>query len=185
MFAKNMRRLASIYHRGLETRPLLTKLTTSAIVLSAADLNCQNIQGYKEFDFWRMKNFTLIAVFYTGPILHNWYKLLQFGPIIKDFTVAGKIAVDIVVMAPVMTSTVMSILSALQCDLNVERSREKIKRVLREDWLNTLMNGIPFWICSNLIILNFVPYHFRLLGQNVGSFIWNTYLAWVCTRKDL
>jgi len=132
-----------------------------------------------------MKNFTLIAVFFTGPILHNWYKLLQFGPIIKDFTVAGKIAVDIGLLAPVMIPTFMSILSALQCDLNVERSREKIKRVLREDYLNILVNGTPFWICSNLIILNFVPYHLRLLGQNASSFIWNTYLAGVCTGKDL
>lgn len=180
-----MRRLASIYLRWLDTRPLLTKVATSAVVLSLADLNCQNIQGYKEFDFWRMKNFTLLAVFYTGPILHNWYKFLQFGPIIRDFRVAGKIAVDIAFMAPLMTSTIMCILSALQCDLDPEKSWEKSKRRLREDWLNTLMNGIPFWICTNIIILNFVPYHVRVLAQNVGSFIWNTYLAWVCTRKEL
>merc|ERR1719433_1316271 len=100
-----MQRALSLYQSSLQRRPLLTKMTTAAIVLSLADLNCQRIvQSTERLDFWRMKNMTLNGFLWVGPVIHIWYKFLQFGPrFITALPLPAKVVLDISVMAPLMS----------------------------------------------------------------------------------
>ena len=84
------------YKHNLETRPLITKCTTSAAINFVGDAISQRIESKKKFDVRRSAIFTSLGFFYVAPLLHlNYTKILpSLVPAGTKFGALKKLAFD-------------------------------------------------------------------------------------------
>ncbi|KAI0565610.1 Mpv17/PMP22 [Gracilaria domingensis] len=69
--------LASMYMKLLHSRPLLTKVVTSALISAISDLIAQAIDGNSKVDVMRNVAFLLAGALLTAPIFHVAYDLFE------------------------------------------------------------------------------------------------------------
>ena len=83
----------SAYIRALNTRPILTKTVTSAVLFGAGDFMAQKIEG-KPLDGARLARMTAWGAIFT-PFAHMWYGALdKMVPGSGAVVVATKVALD-------------------------------------------------------------------------------------------
>ena len=84
----------SAYIRALETRPVLTKTLTSAVLFGAGDFMSQKLEGKDSLDMPRLARMTAWGAIFT-PFAHVWYGALdKMVPGSGTAVVASKVALD-------------------------------------------------------------------------------------------
>ena len=102
------RNIWSVYKSCLSNRPLLTKSTTSAVIMSISDVLCQkleqsidqsfsschqslrvainneNSKTSRQLDWHRTRQVAITGFTWSGPISHTWYAILEHLVTIKD-----------------------------------------------------------------------------------------------------
>ena len=112
--------LGAWYYRMLETRPVLTKSVTSALICAAGDATCQlAIEGVGPdgYDFLRTGRFATIGMCLVGPVMHNWFGLLaRIYPDSLGSTkvMLCKVATDQAIMAPLFNPLFVAALYTLE-----------------------------------------------------------------------
>lgn len=83
----------SAYIRALESKPILTKTLTSAVLFGAGDFLSQKMDD-KPFDTARLARMTAWGAIFT-PFAHMWYGALdKMVPGSGALVVASKVALD-------------------------------------------------------------------------------------------
>lgn len=181
----------SIYKQRLRTNPKLTNALMTGFLFGSGDFIAQvffpDAQGekVKTFGFDYDINRTLRGVVYGSCVFSfigdKWYKILarihlpgdsRYAIVNKTKDAIARTAVDQLVWAPVGIPLYYFVMSVLEAR-PVEETRQK----LEENWWPTLKANWMVWPAFQLVNLGFVPVQHQLLGVNLISIAWNTYLS--------
>ena len=84
--------LINDYSNLIEIAPLRTKMITGGLIGIIGDSIIQiiNNKGNMNFDFRRLLVFMLVSTFYSAPIIHTWFQVLDHLPFLTDMPAALK-----------------------------------------------------------------------------------------------
>ena len=187
----------SVYKSCLSDRPLLTKSTTSAVIMSISDVLCQkleqsidihhhasqqsrvainneNSKPSPQLDWHRTRQVAITGFTWSGPISHTWYAILEHLVTIKDKLIGlmSRMLMDSFLFSPVAVAGYFIWRTILEGG----RSKDIVAK-LRDSYVNALLASFRFWPCANIINFSLVPVEYRVLYNNMLSLFWNGYLS--------
>ena len=162
----------SRYSRLLESRPLTTKVVTSAAVTGTGDLSCQLVlEGAEELDVKRLSTFTTLGGLLVAPTLHNWYSWLHRAfPGGGATAVAKRLAFDQTLFAPFFIPVFMSSVLLIE---GHPQPRAKVA----QDWWPAVVTNWKLWVPAQVINFGLVPLPYQVLFANGVALAWNAYLS--------
>lgn len=163
----------SWYLMLLNTHPVATKATTSALLTFLGDLFCQLVfEKAETVDLKRIGIFTLLGLILVGPTLHFWYlNLSKMVPGPGPMKAALRLLVDQFVFSPIFIGVFFSAL------LTLEGRPSEIIPKLQQDWLAAVVTNWKIWIPFQFLNFLLVPQPLQVLAANVIALAWNTYLS--------
>lgn len=187
------RNIWGVYKSCLSNRPLLTKSTTSAVIMSISDVLCQkleqrwissqqsrvainneNSKTSRQLDWHRTRQVAITGFTWSGPISHTWYAILEHLVTIKDKLIGLiiRMILDAFLFSPVAVAGYFTWRTILEGG----RSNDIVAK-LRDSYVNALLASFRFWPCANIINFSLVPVEYRVLYNNMLSLFWNGYLS--------
>ena len=194
------------YKSMLVSQPLLTKSITSSCIMSISDVMCQELvamrtleaqskkdtttskrRSLQTLDVNRVVQVAITGFFWSGPVTHVWYSLLEqiyaFLAQIFDIQNAGiglivKLFLDAALFSPTVVAGYFIVRSLLEGS-GVAGAREKLQTKFKP----TLFGAWKFWPLVNSINFWFVPLPYRVLYMNVLSLLWSGYLTYINSTK--
>jgi protein Mpv17 len=201
-----MSRLLQSYLRALETSPNITKAISAGILLGLGDALSQGMEFYygysatSSYDYARTAKMSSYGFFVVGPLLHQWYKVLNrfapkqallpgvVGAPSKFQQVAGgmkQVAIDQIAFAPPSLALFFFYMNLIEGKSWVE-VWNKLSAVF---WSTLIVNwkvwplvqfSMSFYDYANFSVnFTFVPLPLRVLVVNIVSIFWNAYLSYV------
>ena len=146
------------YNEALDANPLLVKSVTAGVILGAADLTGQALEGLqreedKPIDVARAVRFAVFGLILQAPWNHFYYQLLDgvLPPTEEPWTTttAVKTVIDQFVQAPVFTVLIFAFLGFLE-----GKTSEDIKTQLKNDYPDTMVANCKF-LCASYVIAAF------------------------------
>lgn len=176
----SLRTLWARYNTLLQTKPMLTRAVTSGVILGAADLACQKMEGAEKIDLQRVGSMAITGTLFVGPAVTKWYAFLGrlFGEKVTVRAVASKLALDQAFFLPLMFGVIMGSAGLLN-----GKSPEEVKAKLEAEYWTAVKNGWKTWSIATTANFALCPPHLRVLFNNTVSFGWNTYLSNVNNRE--
>lgn len=135
------------------------------------------------FDSRRLAKMGGYGLFVVGPLMHNWFKVLELLVTQSGPTGAVmKVCVDQMFMAPLSTALFFTVMGLVDGN-NLSQIQSKLGKVF---W-PTLMVNYKIWPAVQFLNFFFVPTSFRLLFVNVVGLGYNAFLSSVMagSRKSL
>lgn len=178
------------YKKLLVEKPLLTKSTTSAIIMGVSDAMTQRLEHRflgieKKFDHdWRRTWYAFSTGFcWSGPSAHTWYQQLE--NICGYFPVSGpiqglvlRLVLDALIFSPITIAGFFTANSLIQ-----GKSLAVIQEKLSTKWKNAVYAAWSFWPVVNIVNFSMIPLSFRVLYSNIMALIWTGYLSYVNNQK--
>ncbi|XP_009335397.2 protein SYM1 [Pyrus x bretschneideri] len=162
----------------IESRPVLTKSVTAALIYTAADLSSQTLakSSFSEsYDLVRTARMAGYGMLVLGPSLHFWFNFMSKSYPKRDiFSTLKKMAMGQVLFGPTMTFAFFSLNACLQG----ENGGEIVAR-LQRDLFPTLLNGVMYWPICDFITFRFIPVHLQPLVSNGFSYLWTIYITYM------
>jgi peroxisomal membrane protein 2 len=144
------------YNEALDASPLLVKSATAGVILGAADLAGQKIQGItsgrdKDVDVGRFLRFAFFGFILQAPWNHFYYMALDgaLPPTEEPWTstTAIKTVIDQFIQAPIFTVLIFAFLGFLE-----GKNAEEIKSQLDDDYVDTMFaNCESYWRTRELV----------------------------------
>ncbi|XP_002734981.1 peroxisomal membrane protein 2-like [Saccoglossus kowalevskii] len=176
-----IQKLITEYLRLLQSRPVLTKAVTSAIISALGDIIAQKIvssRGPSHLPYtgihWRsVAAISTFGFVVSGPVIHHIYHLLD-TLVTKDTSYAGikRVLIDRLIFAPPYLLLFFYVVSILEGKGHVA-SVKKIK----ETFLTALLMNWKIWTPLQYININYIPRQYRVLFGNAVALGWTIYLA--------
>lgn len=170
--------LIATYLHLLETKPILTKSVTSAVIALLGDVACQLFMEDAPFSVRRCFNMTVLGAVLVGPGLHFWYgRLAALIPGTSTTAVLQRLALDQFIWAPIFIALFFSSMSLLQGkpEAILPNLKQNVWAAMKVNW--------QLWPAANFINFKFVPVMHQVLFANFVALIWNTYLSWATSRE--
>ncbi|KAI3992406.1 hypothetical protein MKX01_030292 [Papaver californicum] len=161
----------------IESRPILTKSITSALIYTASDLSSQVLTEATEepLDSIRTLRMAGYGLLIMGPSLHFWFNFVSKVLPKRDvLTTLKKIFMGQTVYGPIMATVFFSLNAGLQG----ENGAEIIAR-LKRDLLPTLKNGLIYWPMCDFVTFKFIPVRLQPLVSNSFAYLWTIYLTYM------
>lgn len=166
--------LFASYLALLESRPVLTKGVTAAVLNLAADTFCQKVVEKKDnVDSKRLGSFVAMGLFLVGPLLHYWYGFI--GNVITTPGTPGvlmRLAVDQAFFAPLSVAAFICILLTAE-----GQSRAQVKAKLDQDFWPTCVAQWKLWVPFQFINFAFVPGNLQVAAANLIGLVWTVYIS--------
>ncbi|XP_073158789.1 uncharacterized protein [Henckelia pumila] len=173
--------LLAWYLGMLESRPILTKSISSAIIYAAADATSQMIT-MEPHDTWnplrtlRMAGFGLMIL---GPSQHLWFNFVaRVAPKRDVISTFKKLAMGQLFYGPTINGIFFSYNAALQG----ENGNEIVAR-LKRDLIPTLLNGLLYWPICDFFTYKIIPVHLQPLMNSSFAFLWTIYLTYMASLQ--
>ncbi|KAL0368956.1 UNVERIFIED_CONTAM: protein sym1 [Sesamum calycinum] len=175
--------LLSWYLGMLESRPVLTKSISAAVIYAAADITSQLITlepngTWDSIRTLRMAGFGLIIL---GPAQHVWFnfvgRLLPKRDLITTFK---KLAMGQLFYGPMINGVFFSYNAALQGE-----NGNEIASRLKRDLIPTLLNGLMYWPLCDFFTYKIIPVHLQPLINSSFSYLWTIYLTYMASLGRL
>lgn len=179
------------YDAFLVKAPLRTKLASSFTIFGLCEFTAQLITsnakgpGGEDPSFydrlvyvdWKQVAGYASLSFYNAPAMHAFYNLA----VARSWSLPARIAANSLVMDPINISMAL-MLSGFNKGLGRgDTVREAVSSAFDSFWRNSassLKVGLMVWPPMHCVNWMLVPQRYRVLGFNVGSLGWNTYLTW-------
>ena len=189
-----------VYKSCLSNRPLLTKSTTSAVIMSISDVLCQkleqstdlhhpdtchqqsrqvainneNSKTSTQLDWHRTRQVAITGFTWSGPISHTWYAILEHLVTIEDKFIGLilRMLLDAFIFSPIAVVGYFIWRTILEGG-----GSNDIVAKLRDSYLDALIASFRFWPCANIVNFSLVPVEYRVLYNNMLSLFWNGYLS--------
>ena len=202
--------ISGVYKSCLSNRPLLTKSTTSAVIMSISDVLCQKLEQSidihhpdtchqplrvainnensktpPQLDWHRTRQVAITGFTWSGPISHTWYAILEHLVTIEDKLVGLilRMLMDAFIFSPIAVVGYFIWRTILEGG-----GVNDIVAKLRDSYVNALLASFRFWPCVNIINFSLVPVEYRVLYNNMLSLFWNGYLSHInsiATKKHI
>ncbi|XP_022095799.1 peroxisomal membrane protein 2-like [Acanthaster planci] len=174
------KRLLAEYLRLLRTYPIITKSLTSGAISSISNIVAQKLTGgwKRPIDWRNIGAFAATGVFYTGPVMHNFYRWLEAIVPGKDKTSQIlKVIFDRLFIAPPF------LLGYLYLIRRFEGKTHKVAvEFLKQAYWTVLKLNWKVWTIIQYININFVPLQYRVIFASAVAFIWTLYIAVISGR---
>jgi len=174
MFRKAIR----AYDRCLNARPILTKCTSSWVIMTCADLLRQRMEargkGSEGDGHWWDRERSLRMSAWGATVhplaVHFWFNNLErwLGPNpigASKFRILGlagrKVVVDQLLSSPVFLGSFL-----VYCQLSQGKSLEEAIKYFKNEWLTLMKGGWSCWPLAHIFNFAFVPIHWRALYVN-------------------
>lgn len=162
------------YKDQLKSNPIRTKMITSSVISTCADLVSQKVVQRIPWQPYRTFKFTLYGSL-LAFIFHNWYGILDklFPNTQKSkIELFKRVAVDQLLFAPLTTSLFFSYMAFMdsQSDQIPSRLAANVWPTLKMHW--------RVWPLAQLFNFSTVPPHLRVLFGNCISFFWSIFLSY-------
>jgi protein Mpv17 len=191
------------YRSSLSSRPLLTKATTSAVIVSISDVACQSWEvssstGVEDVskkppnnkvvgqDWERTSHVAITGFTFSGPISHVWYTILEsiVGRVViqeqKVWGIALRMLLDAFLFSPVAVAGYFTWRTLLE-----GKGLDGVHDKLQHTWKGALLASWHFWPLVNIVNFSVVPVQYRVLYNNSLSFLWNGYLTQLNAKRLL
>lgn len=169
----------SWYLGMLDSRPIITKSISSALIYAAADITTQTItmESYSSWDTIRTLRMAGFGMIILGPAQHMWFNFVaRVLPKRDVITTFKKLLMGQLVYGPAITGAFFAFNAALQG----ERGIEIIAR-LKRDLLPTLLNGLLYWPICDFFTYKIIPVHLQPLMNSSFSYLWTIYLTYMAS----
>ncbi|PSS17291.1 PXMP2/4 family protein [Actinidia chinensis var. chinensis] len=163
----------------LESRPVVTKVVTSSIIYTAADLTSHMITlpPSGSFDSMRTLRMAGFGMLIVGPAQHMWFNFVaRILPKRDVVSTLKKLIMGQILYGPCLNGVFFSYNAALQG----ENGSEIVAR-LKRDLLPTLINGLMFWPVCDFLTYKVIPVHLQPLMNSSFSYIWTIYLTYMAS----
>lgn len=203
--------MAALWRRYLAllgTHPYTTKSVTAAGIMAGGDFICQTLESrarrqrldeqleafphrrdlllrkFEEndaYDVVRTARMTGFGLVFVGPLMHNWFNLLERLVPRKDLLGAvGKVAIDQAVMAPGFCASFFTAMGLME-GLSPAVVWEKLKAQM----VPTLEANYKVWPAAQMVNLYLVPLNLRVLWLNMVGLGFNSYLSMVNNKGNI
>jgi protein Mpv17 len=187
------RKLWKSYLEQLDTRPLVTKGWTSALVGSAGDILGQFLTSRVArvpfiWDVKRTVVYALVGILVGSTTVHYWFEFLD--KVVADpkkvkgqyDRVFRQVLVDQTVGAVIINAGFYTVHTIINAAFNgklfpFNSVLMAIKSKLSNEMWPTLLNNWKLWPAANFINFAFVPPQLRVLFANFISVFWSAYLS--------
>lgn len=173
--------LLSWYLSVLNSRPILTKSISAAVIYTAADLTSQTITMPPSgtLDLLRTLRMAGYGLFILGLSQHIWFNFIgRMLPKRDVLTTLKKIVAGQLVFGPYITSFFYTYNAALKGENSTE-----IAGRLKRDLLPTLLNGLLFWPLCDFFTYKVLPVHLQPLMNSTFAYIWTIYLTYMASLQ--
>jgi peroxisomal membrane protein 2 len=172
-----IQRIVRQYLKLLREKPLLTKACTSACTATVGSLLSQYVStpaGRSLHVNWRnVLAFALTGFLFVGPVLHNFYQLLeQLVPKNANRAALKRLLIDRFLFTPFFLIVYLYCLSLFEGH-GLKLAKTKVDQV----FLMALKMNWKVLTIIQYVNINYVPQQYRLLVGNVISLAWNSYIA--------
>ncbi|XP_009587200.1 protein SYM1 [Nicotiana tabacum] len=169
------------YLGALESRPIITKSVSSAIIYAAADLTSQMItmSPSDSLDIIRTLRMAGFGLLILGTAQHHWFNFM--GRVLPNRDIVStlkKLLMGQLAFGPVINSVFFSFNAALQGE-----NGEEIAARLKRDLLPTMMNGLMYWPFCDFLTYKVIPVHLQPLANSAFAYAWSIYLTYVASLK--
>lgn len=168
------------YQNALDTKPILTKATTSLVGFGLSDLLTQVFIEKIDVNLKRLLKMASFGFCVHGTTGHYFYQYLDRKLIgATPFNVAAKVAIDQTLWAPVfmvMFFTYMMIF---------EGTPDKIVPKIQQDVFTAVQGSWMTWIPAHIINFALVPPRQRLLYINSIQIFFNMFMSVIGNKKTL
>ncbi|KAK4707173.1 hypothetical protein R3W88_033312 [Solanum pinnatisectum] len=171
------------YLGALESRPIITKSISSAVIFAAADVTSQMITmtPSDSLDIIRTLRMAGYALIILGTAQHQWFNFM--GRVLPKRDVVStlkKLLLGNFAYGPVINSAFFSFNAALQGE-----NGEEIAARLKRDLIPTMTNGLMYWPLCDFLTYKVVPVHLQPLVNSSFSYAWTIYLTYVANLKKV
>jgi protein Mpv17 len=203
----------SWYKDMLMKRPLLTKATTAAIVMSFSDMVCQKVEVAMHKDLVESKGPDVnlqhgcpTHVHATSShndkhLIHDWERTAHVA--ITGFTWSGPVShswYNILEAVVKIRHAVLGVLVRMALDAAIfspvavagyftwrtileGKGIDGVISKLRAKWQGAVVASWEFWPLANVVNFSVVPVQFRVLYNNCLSLLWNGFLSHVNAKR--
>ncbi|GAM22026.1 hypothetical protein SAMD00019534_052010, partial [Acytostelium subglobosum LB1] len=191
LFSVLNQRLWQPYLRALDSYPLVTKSLSTAALMGTGDVIAQRLEyHYKspsermktkgfEVDVRRALTMTGVGAFFSGPLLHFWYKRLDI--LVRGegaLVVVKKLALDQLAFAPVVISAFIGLMGTLN-----GKTPSQCIQAIQNDLFFALKANWTLWPLANAINFALIPPSLRVLYVSTVSVFWNIFLSNLGNKK--
>eukprot|EP00455_Lapot_gusevi_P006882 TRINITY_DN1295_c0_g1_i1.p2 TRINITY_DN1295_c0_g1~~TRINITY_DN1295_c0_g1_i1.p2 ORF type:complete len:195 (+),score=54.90 TRINITY_DN1295_c0_g1_i1:86-670(+) len=166
----------------LDQYPVRTKALTAAFLSVVSDLLAQNLGGMP-FNGRSVVNQFLIGLFVRGPVVHYWYKVLEWifrGTKDEEVsTVIGKVALDQAIFARFFNWLYFYLIGTLE-----GQTLAAIALKVAQDYPGVMAANYKIWPLVNFINFKFVPPNLRVLFGNIVAVFWTVLLITLTRGKQ-
>ncbi|XP_009773425.1 protein SYM1-like [Nicotiana tabacum] len=169
------------YLGALESRPIITKSISSAIIYAAADVTSQVItmSPSDSLDIVRTLRMAGFGLIILGTAQHLWFNYM--GRVLPKRDVVStlkKLLIGQFAYGPLINSAFFSFNAALQGE-----NGEEIAARLKRDLLPTMIKGLMYWPMCDFLTYKVIPVHLQPLINSSFSYAWTIYLTYVASLK--
>ena len=166
------------YQEALDSKPILTKASTSLVGFAVSDILTQLFIEKMDFDLKRLVKMASFGFLLHGTTGHFFYKFLDNKISGTDpVSVASKVAIDQTLWAPVFMVMFFSYMMVF------EGTPELIESKLRQDIFTAVKGSWMTWIPAHTINFAFVPSDMRLLYINTIQIFFNMFMSVIGNTK--
>ncbi|XP_033512538.1 protein SYM1-like [Nicotiana tomentosiformis] len=171
------------YLGALESRPIITKSISSAIIYAVADVTSQMVimSPSDSLDIVRTLRMAGFGLIILGTTQHLWFNYM--GRVLPKRDVVStlkKLLIGQFAYGPLINSAFFSFNAALQGE-----NGEEIAVRLKRDLLPTMIKGLMHWPVCDFLTYKVIPVHLQSLINSSFSYAWTIYLTYVTSLKKV
>ncbi|KAK1857702.1 hypothetical protein I4F81_000317 [Pyropia yezoensis] len=170
------------YLKALDVAPIKTKAITAGVLVGLGDTLAQMLTGTPlgNLDLPRLFRFAAFGLVLQGPVGHAWYNLLERVVRLPGVAgIAGKVAADQLLFAPVFTSIFFGYLCVTEGG-QLGDVREAVTSKLP----STLIASWKVWPLAHIINFGVIPLGLRVLYVNAVSTAWIAFLSMTASKAS-
>ncbi|KAN0031700.1 hypothetical protein ACTFIV_005565 [Dictyostelium citrinum] len=187
-----MRKIWVSYLGLLDNHPLVTKSLSTGFLMGTGDILAQKLEhklkesenkdGKSKFklNYKRVMTMSTVGIFYSGPMLHYWYKSLDI--MVKGegrSVIIKKMLIDQLLFAPVAIGGFMTVTNFI----NNKGELKNLENFTRELFYAVKINWL-IWPAAQIINFSLVPPNLRVLYSSIISIFWGMFLSHISFDKD-
>ncbi|XP_010390197.1 protein Mpv17 isoform X7 [Corvus cornix cornix] len=150
-------------------------------LMGAGDVIAQQLveqRGLRGHHCPRTLKMMAIGFCFVGPVVGNWYRILdRLIPGNTKVVAVKKMVLDQGAFAPCFLGCFLAVTGAMN-GLSVQDNWSKIQR----DYMDALMTNYCIWPPVQIANFYFVPLQHRLAVVQCVAIVWNCYLSWKANR---
>lgn len=173
--------------------PLISNSISGFVIFGSGDILSQCVaskdshKSFRQVDFRRAFDTSLLGVFMNGLCLHGWYRILEHTigtSMLNNKVVVLKCVADQFCYAPFSILVFFSFTGIRTGGTSAE-IKENIQSKVNTSFISTWIADCTLWPLVNAANFSLIPLNYRPTFVGVAQLFWMTYLAFVGNKPHV